>query len=77
VINDDDVARAMRHRGGSFVAKLGELWQLADGVNQARIKAAWPEYWQTYTRHAQQMAEPTMKSPIAAWQDKLDKKDPT
>jgi hypothetical protein len=57
VITDDDVAAAMRTRGGSFVKKLGELWPLADSDNQRRIKAVWPEYWETYTKHAQQLQE--------------------
>lgn len=42
------VARMMIEHGGGFVHHLGEALMRADANNTARIKAAFPEYWQTY-----------------------------
>jgi len=42
------VARMMIKSGGGFVHHLGEALTRADVYNTARIKKAFPEYWQTY-----------------------------
>jgi hypothetical protein len=42
------VARAMIKSGGSFVYYLGQALEHADHINTARIKDAFPEYWQEY-----------------------------
>ena len=47
-ITDYDVADAMILYGGNFVQTLGHLFQRGDADNQARVKAAWPEYWAEY-----------------------------
>ena len=44
------VARNMVDYGGSFVRPLGEALFHADPENTARLKAAWPEYWQKYLK---------------------------
>ena len=46
------VGNAMVSRGGSFVAALGAALLKADTDNRERIKAAFPEYWETYTEIA-------------------------
>jgi len=51
-ITDYDVAEAMQMCGGSFIAQLGKAWLLADAVNQDKLKAAFPEYWVTYSELA-------------------------
>jgi hypothetical protein len=55
IIEDEDVAVVMRKLGGSFVQTLGALWAQGDADNRRRIKAAWPEYWEIYTRHARRL----------------------
>ena len=42
------VARMMMKHGGGFVHHLGQALIRADVNNTARIKEAFPEYWQTY-----------------------------
>ncbi len=39
---------AMRTHGGSFVVALGEAWMHADDFNSARLRVAFPEYWDQY-----------------------------
>lgn len=56
-ITDRDVVQAMIHRGGSFVRALGYAFTVADTSNFARLKAAFPEYWENYTRHAEQLRD--------------------
>lgn len=51
-ITDAHVTRAMVVYGGSFVSALGKLWPLADDNNRARLKAAFPEYWEQYHKLA-------------------------
>lgn len=41
-------AEAMRTVGGGFVKALGEALMRADPGNRARIKEAFPEYWEQY-----------------------------
>lgn len=48
---------AMRKYGGSFVQALAEAAQLADYVNLQKIKMAWPDYWDEYTRWGEKMRE--------------------
>lgn len=45
---DYQVTNAMILYGGSFVAKLGELFNVADPQNQAALKTAFPAYWAEY-----------------------------
>ncbi len=42
-------AAAMMKYGGEFVKLLGQAFRYADGRNQAKIKATWPEYWEKYS----------------------------
>lgn len=42
------VAEKMEMEGGSFVAKLGQAWMVADNENRRRIETTWPEYWAEY-----------------------------
>ena len=46
---DDIVIQFMFLRGGSFVRAIAYALQVADRENFAKIKATWPEYWQTYS----------------------------
>lgn len=43
-------SEAMRKYGGSFVAALGAALLCADLDNTQRIKSAFPEYWDKYSR---------------------------
>jgi hypothetical protein len=47
-------ARAMIEWGGSFVKHLGEALLRADVQNMAKIKEAFPEYWNRYLRLAKE-----------------------
>ena len=47
---DFDITTAMIRFGGGFVKKLGETWLHGDMQNKARLKAAFPDYWEEY-RH--------------------------
>lgn len=51
-ISDYTIAETMRIYGGGFVRVLGTLFHLADPVNQAKLKAAFPEYWTEYAELA-------------------------
>lgn len=46
--SDHEITEAMIVFGGSFVAGLGVLFRRADLVNQDRLKATFPEYWESY-----------------------------
>lgn len=52
-VDDTDVAIAMTQYGGSFVQALGHAWAKADAVNAAKLKAAFPEYWEQYREFVQ------------------------
>ena len=41
--------KAMRMYGGSFVKALGEAWECADYINNAKLVAAFPELIEQYT----------------------------
>lgn len=56
-MKDFDVASAMIEYGGSFVRKLGAAALVADPENLGKIKATWPEYWDTYAQTAKQLSE--------------------
>lgn len=45
---DFAITDAMIRFGGGFVARLGQLFRAADAVNQARLKAAFPDYFAKY-----------------------------
>jgi len=47
------VAASMITFGGHFVRNLGEALMIADAINRARIREAFPEYWQEYKRLAE------------------------
>ena len=51
---DKDLAvmKAMRAYGGSFVQTLGDLAMRADSNNLARLKKAFPKYWEEYAELA-------------------------
>ncbi len=59
-ITDVDIVDAMMLYGGSFVARLGELFCVADAQNQKKLKAAFPEYWKEYT----EIVEMRRKQPL-------------
>lgn len=52
---DWEITEAMIQYGGGFVAHLGKLFRLADETNKAKLKAAFPEYWQQYETLAMRM----------------------
>lgn len=47
-VTDYDITEAMIIYGGNFVHTLGNLFRLADEVNQAKLRMAFPEYWEEY-----------------------------
>jgi len=47
---DYDIAQNMIRYGGSFVRALGEAVLHADPDNLRRLREAFPEYWDTYSR---------------------------
>lgn len=47
-LTDDDISEAMILYGGSFASGLGSLFRQADEINQARLKAAFPDFWARY-----------------------------
>ena len=51
-IEDFYVLKAMTRYGGGFVQALAEAARRADDVNIAKIKAAFPEYWEKYSKFA-------------------------
>lgn len=52
-MTDYDITGAMIVYGGSFVQALARAWRCADAANQAKLKAAFPEYWEQYRGIAQ------------------------
>jgi len=53
-MNEKDfaVVEAMEKYGGSFVQALAELCHRADHINLQKIKDTWSEYWEEYTKMA-------------------------
>jgi hypothetical protein len=49
-VADAAVIEAMLHNGGGFVKALAEAAARADSDNLRRIKLAWPEYWEQYSK---------------------------
>jgi len=49
-VTDEEILDAMARYGGSFVKGLARLWPFADAANQARLKAAFPDYWAQYAK---------------------------
>jgi hypothetical protein len=47
-MTDDQVVTAMEVFGGSFIRALALAYRAADRVNQARLKAAFPDEWVRY-----------------------------
>ncbi len=58
-MNEEDRApvEMMIRFGGSFVRALGEACKYADSENIKRIKEAFPEYWERYTKMAIHVAK--------------------
>jgi pyruvate/2-oxoacid:ferredoxin oxidoreductase beta subunit len=46
---DERTVQAMRVYGGSFIKSLAACFMWADEENYARLKAAFPDYWQKYS----------------------------
>lgn len=47
---DLDTIEAMEKYGGSFVVALAGAARRADANNLAKLKAAFPEYWDQYSQ---------------------------
>ena len=43
-----DVIEAMERFGGSFVSALAKAWRAADEINKAKLREAFPNYWEQY-----------------------------
>jgi len=56
-MTDYQITAAMMTYGGSFVSTLGKLFRMADERNMAKLKAAFPEYWDEYRELAQLRAD--------------------
>lgn len=50
---DIDIIEAMEKYGGSFVVALAQAARRADSINLAKLKAAFPEYWEQYRTMAE------------------------
>jgi hypothetical protein len=48
----------MAHSGGGFVKALAEAFRHADAENWARLRTAFPSYWQTYNAMARRSPAP-------------------
>ncbi len=60
-ITDHDIVDAMITYGGGFASRLGKLYlYYADAVNQAKLKAAFPEFWTQYA----EIVEMRRKQPL-------------
>lgn len=46
-------AQAMLRRGGGFVQALGNALMRADDINRAKIRSAFPEYYDEYYKIAE------------------------
>ena len=53
-VPDAAVIRAMATYGGGFAKALAEAAKRADPENLRRIKTTWADYWQDYSRAAQE-----------------------
>lgn len=53
----DDVIRAMRLYGGSFIFALAEAMQRADMTNRQILLKAFPHYWEQYSQMARHEIE--------------------
>ena len=52
-MNSDDeywTIAAMIKYGGGFVHQLGIAFRLADDSNKQKLKGAFPEYWEKYSK---------------------------
>lgn len=47
------ISEAMIQIGGSFIQHLGRALRAADPTNRVRIREAFPEYWTTYRKVAE------------------------
>lgn len=55
------VSEAMMTYGGSFVRLLGEALRVADPINSARLREAFPDYWAEYSGFAKSLYEKNAK----------------
>jgi hypothetical protein len=53
-----EIKEAMRIFGGSFIQQFARLYDAADPVNQARLRAAFPDYWEQYRQITEARREP-------------------
>mgnify|MGYP001609135919 CR=1 FL=1 len=51
------VVEAMFNHGGGFVQALSKCFNRADDGNLAKLKAAFPEYWEEYKKIAEKHAK--------------------
>jgi hypothetical protein len=49
---DQKVIAAMKRYGGGFVKSLAECFQRADADNYRRLRLAFPEIWEQYSKMA-------------------------
>lgn len=47
-VTDYEITDAMISYGGGFVNALGHLYRRADEINKAKLRMAFPEYWEQY-----------------------------
>ena len=53
---DDEILTAMESHGGSFVQSLAQCCRRAGAINLAKLRAAFPEYWNEYAEVALRVA---------------------
>jgi hypothetical protein len=66
---DMETVHAMRRFGGGFCAALAQAALMADNDNFRRIKEAWPEYWDSYSKVAanEKAAKEMVAFPNGRW----------
>ena len=47
-LEETETVGAMRRYGGSFVKALADAFTAADAENFAKLRAAFPDYWEKY-----------------------------
>jgi hypothetical protein len=48
--HDIKILKAMKRYGGSFASNIAQAALAADSINYARLKAAFPDLWDSYER---------------------------
>lgn len=59
---DAQIVDAMAYYGGSFVKSLAACFYRADATNFAKLKRAFPEYWEEYRQMVSDMQKEKEKS---------------